>query len=98
VDFEGLAVSLKRYPDTKPSDTKPSYTKPSDTKPSFSANGSAANGVATYGAAEQAAGKVSPHRNFTSAAKAASENKPLIAAVNRCATQNQRQHEFFLSL
>jgi hypothetical protein len=27
----------------------------------------------------------------TSAAKAGYENKPLIAAVNRCATQNQRQ-------
>ena len=34
-------------------------------------------------------------RRLTSAAKAASENKPLIAAVNRCATQKQRQHRVY---
>ena len=31
-DFDGPAVSLKRYPDTKPIDTKPTDTKPIDTK------------------------------------------------------------------
>jgi len=30
-----------------------------------------------------------------SAAKAVDENRPLIAAVNRCATQNQAQHRVF---
>jgi hypothetical protein len=34
-------------------------------------------------------------RSLTSAAKADSENKPSIAAVNRCATQNQVQHRLF---
>jgi hypothetical protein len=32
---------------------------------------------------------------FSAASKAVSENKPLIAAVNRCATQNQVQHLLF---
>ncbi len=32
---------------------------------------------------------------LTSAAKADSENKPVIAAVNRCATQNQVRHRSF---
>ena len=36
-----------------------------------------------------------PRRSLAAAAKAASGNKPLIAAVNRCATQNQRQHRVF---
>ena len=35
-------------------------------------------------------------RSLTSAAKAASECYPVIAAVNRCATQNQAQHRLFL--
>jgi hypothetical protein len=34
----------------------------------------------------------------TSAAKAVAENKTVIAAVNRCATQNQVQHQFFRCL
>jgi hypothetical protein len=34
-------------------------------------------------------------RTVTSAAKAGAENKPVIAAVNRCATQNQVQHRVF---
>jgi hypothetical protein len=36
--------------------------------------------------------------SLTAAAKAGAENKPLIAAVNRCATQNQVQHRFFRKL
>jgi hypothetical protein len=32
---------------------------------------------------------------LTSAAKAAGENKPDIAALKRCATQNQVQHRLF---
>ncbi|MGO9825289.1 MAG: cytochrome c-type biogenesis protein CcmH [Terriglobales bacterium] len=36
-----------------------------------------------------------PQRNLTSAAKADSECYPVIAAVNRCATQNQAQHRLF---
>jgi hypothetical protein len=39
--------------------------------------------------------KYLPRRSRTSAAKASSENKPVIAAVNRCATQNQVQHRLF---
>jgi hypothetical protein len=39
--------------------------------------------------------KYLPYRNLTSAAKAAPENKPLIAAVNRCATQNHVQNRVF---
>jgi hypothetical protein len=35
--------------------------------------------------------KYVPRRSLTAAAKADSENKPVIAAVNRCATQNQVQ-------
>jgi len=38
------------------------------------------------GTAEEAAGKV---KSVTSAAKAADKNKVLIAALKRCATQNQ---------
>jgi capsule polysaccharide export protein KpsE/RkpR len=34
-------------------------------------------------------------RSRTSAAKAGTENRPFIAAVNRCATQNQMQHRVF---
>jgi hypothetical protein len=41
------------------------------------------------GTTEQVTEKVFPRRRLTSAAKADSENKPVIAAVNRCATQNQ---------
>jgi hypothetical protein len=37
-------------------------------------------------------------RSLTSAAKADTENKPIIAAVNRCATQNQVHHLLFRSL
>jgi hypothetical protein len=33
--------------------------------------------------------------SVTSAAKAVDENKPVIAAVNGCATQNQVQHRVF---
>src|SRR3981081_4088054 len=36
--------------------------------------------------------KYLPRRSRTSVAKAGSEHKPVIAAVNRCATQNQVQH------
>src|SRR5450759_3740341 len=36
-----------------------------------------------------------PCRSLTAAAKADSGNKPSIAAVNRCATQNQVQHRLF---
>jgi hypothetical protein len=36
--------------------------------------------------------------SLTSAAKASTENKPVIAAINRCATQNQYNTEFFRSL
>jgi hypothetical protein len=39
--------------------------------------------------------KYLPRRSRTSAAKAGSEDKPVIAAVNRCATQNQVQHRLF---
>jgi hypothetical protein len=39
--------------------------------------------------------KYLPRRRRTSAAQACSENKPVIAAVNRCATQNQVQRRFF---
>ena len=42
--------------------------------------------------------KYLPRRSRTSVAKAGSEHKPVIAAVNRCATQNQVQHHFFRSL
>ncbi len=34
-------------------------------------------------------------RSVTSAAKAGAEKKPVIAAVNRCATQNQAQTRLF---
>jgi hypothetical protein len=34
-----------------------------------------------------------PYRGLTSAAKAEFEDKAVIAAVNRCATQNQVQHQ-----
>jgi hypothetical protein len=34
----------------------------------------------------------------TSAAKAVDENQPVIAAVNRCATQSNRNSEFFRKL
>jgi hypothetical protein len=33
--------------------------------------------------------------NFSAASKAAGENKPVIAALERCATQNQVQHRLF---
>src|SRR5271157_3700982 len=36
-----------------------------------------------------------PTRILTSAAKAGTETKPLIAAVNHCDTQNQVQHRLF---
>jgi hypothetical protein len=39
--------------------------------------------------------KYLPRCSRTSAAKAGSENKPVIAAVNHCATQNQVQHRLF---
>jgi uncharacterized protein (DUF4415 family) len=38
-------------------------------------------------------GKLFPRRNQTSAAEADSHHKPIIAAVNRCATQNQVQEQ-----
>jgi hypothetical protein len=41
------------------------------------------------GTAEQFADKTRGARGSPSAAKAAGESKPVIAAVNRCATQNQ---------
>jgi len=34
-------------------------------------------------------------RSIPAAAKAVDENKPVIAAVNRCATQKQEQNRFF---
>jgi hypothetical protein len=37
-------------------------------------------------------------RGVTAAAKAGAENKSVIAAVNRCATQKQAQTEFFRKL
>jgi hypothetical protein len=37
-------------------------------------------------------------RTVTSAAEADTENKPVIAAVNRCATQNQVQDRVFSKL
>jgi hypothetical protein len=37
-------------------------------------------------------------RSVTAAAKAGAENKLVIAAVNRCATQKQEQPEFFRKL
>jgi len=37
-------------------------------------------------------------RSLIAAAKAVDENKPVIAAVNRCATQNQMNIEFFRKL
>jgi len=40
----------------------------------------------------------SPTCILTSAAKAATENQPFIAALKRCATQNQVNIEFFSSL
>jgi hypothetical protein len=40
-------------------------------------------------APEQAAEKYFQRRSLTSAAKAGTENKPVIAALKRCATQNQ---------
>jgi hypothetical protein len=46
-------------------------------------------------AAKQAAEKVFHGRRPTSAAKAATENKPVIAALKRCATQNQGNTECF---
>jgi hypothetical protein len=48
------------------------------------------------GTAEQLAEKV--HSVPQSAAKADTENTPVIAAVNRCATQNQVQRRVFLQL
>jgi hypothetical protein len=42
--------------------------------------------------------KCFPRRSVTSAAKAGAENKLVIAAVNRCATQKQEQTEFFRKL
>jgi len=48
------------------------------------------------GAAEEVAEKCFPRHSLTSAAD--SENKPVTAAVNRCATQNQVQHRLFSSL
>jgi hypothetical protein len=44
------------------------------------------------GTTSEAAEKLNPN---TSAAKAITENKLLIAAVNRCATQNQVQNGVF---
>jgi hypothetical protein len=41
------------------------------------------------GAASQAAEKVLSAPGVTSSAKAGDEKKPVIAAVNRCATQKQ---------
>jgi len=46
-------------------------------------------------AAKQAAEKVFHGRRPTSAAKAATENKPVIAALKRCATQNQVRDRVF---
>jgi hypothetical protein len=39
--------------------------------------------------------KCFPRRSVTSAAKAGAENKPFIAAVNRCATQKQARTRVF---
>jgi hypothetical protein len=55
----------------------------------------AACGAGSKGMAEQAAENVFPHRSVTSAAKAGAKNRPLIAAVNRCATQKQMQERVF---
>jgi hypothetical protein len=48
------------------------------------------------GTTEQLAGKVSfASQSHLSGYKASFENKPAIAAVNRCTTQNQVQHRVF---
>jgi hypothetical protein len=47
------------------------------------------------GTSEQAAKKVLLVDSLSSAAKAGTESKPVIAAINRCATQNQCTTEFF---
>ena len=39
-----------------------------------------------------------PCRSVTSAAEAGAEDKPIIARVNCCATQNKRKPDFFRSL
>jgi hypothetical protein len=52
--------------------------------------------LALGGTTEEGAEKLpSRGEGVTSAAKAVDENKPVIAAVNRCAAQNQVQHRFF---
>jgi hypothetical protein len=63
---------------------------PQGLKPAFLASASAT--------AEQAAEKVLLVDSLTSAAKAGTENKPVIAAIKRCATQNQCNTGFFRSL
>jgi hypothetical protein len=51
--------------------------------------------LALGGTAEQTAEKVIASEKGTSGAKAVFKRMHLFAAVNRCATQNQVQHDFF---
>ena len=51
-----------------------------------------------YLSPSKVAEKVFLHRTVTSAAKAVAEDKVVIAAVNRCATQKQLQQRVFRKL